>query len=372
MAATARAMVHSTSDQSGANCVGHASSLARPSVILRSVASKAGSCGISRAKVTILPPPLTSGGGSARRGPKLQFLAQQIPPAPIEHAARPPIGLAAHRPIDRLKRYLVVHEISYGTIEVGCVGALKHHFQVIALLPMRLLAQLRLDQIVEFGAGQGIRDADADLVRPSGVEQVARRKDILELFIHIAQLNEESDANTHGPEPIARDPDLGYRGALVHRIQHPLAAALGADPCFPASGIAQRLGHAFADQVRARLYGERNSSVRSLHVRGELRDPVDSKPENIVCEPDMVRIEGPLEMGHLFSNLVRASLQILIAPNGFRAPGTAERASPRSGHVQAEVSVCLQPYGAVTIHVDELPRCDSDVGDDRHTSRSAR
>src|SRR6202035_1988140 len=101
----------------------------------------------------------------------------------------------------------------------------------------------------------GIRHADADLVRPSGVEQVARRQNVGELFIHVAQLNEESDADTRGLEAIARDTDFGHGGALVHRVQHSLAAALRADPRLAASSIAQRLGHAFADQVRARLYG---------------------------------------------------------------------------------------------------------------------
>ena len=64
---------------------------------------------------------------------------------------------------------------------------------------MRFAAELRLDQFVEFGARQGIRDADADLVRPRRVEQIARRQDVAELFTHVSQLNEESDANARGP-----------------------------------------------------------------------------------------------------------------------------------------------------------------------------
>ena len=62
-----------------------------------------------------------------------------------------------------------------------------------------LRAELLLDQLVEFRARQGIRDADADLVRAGGFEQVARRENVRKLLAHVAQLDEKADADACAP-----------------------------------------------------------------------------------------------------------------------------------------------------------------------------
>ena len=40
-----------------------------------------------------------------------------------------------------------------------------------------------------------------------------------------------------GFHTVSRDSNLGNRRTLVHCVQHALATAFGAEPCFPAAGI---------------------------------------------------------------------------------------------------------------------------------------
>jgi hypothetical protein len=81
------------------------------------------------------PPPLSRGCGLSGRGPILQFLAQQFLPALIMRAPRAAGFAVIRRSLRRLKRYLIVHEISNGTIEIRCVGTVKHHVQIVVLPP---------------------------------------------------------------------------------------------------------------------------------------------------------------------------------------------------------------------------------------------
>src|ERR1700722_6755596 len=130
---------------------------------------------------------------------------------------------------------------------------MKHHVQIAAFLPMRLAAELRLDQFMEFRAGKRIGDAHPDLIRSSGLEQVARRENIRQLLAQVAQLNEESDADTCCLESAPGSKDLADRRPLVHGIQHALTAALCSDPSLKATRALECLCHALADQVCASL-----------------------------------------------------------------------------------------------------------------------
>ena len=62
-----------------------------------------------------------------------------------------------------------------------------------------------------------------------------------------------------------------------------------------------------------------------------------------------------LEMGHFRGDFRGAALQVLVAPDGLGAPGAPERAAPRGGHVEAEVSVRFAPDRAVALDIDQIP-----------------
>ena len=157
-------------------------------------------------------------------------------------------------------------------------------------------------------------------------------------------------------EPGARRANLSHRRALVHGIQHALAAALRADPRLAAARVAQRLGHPFADQVGASLYGEGNRAARRACGGREIENPVDPEAENVVGKPDVLGIEAALEMRHFDRNVVRAALQVMVPPGGLGAPRATKGAAARAGHVQTEIAVRLQPHRAVSVHVHEIPR----------------
>ncbi len=192
-----------------------------------------------------------------------------------------------------------MQEVSHRPIEIGGVGALEHHFEIVALAPVRLRTQLLLDQIVEFRPRQGIGNADADLVGLRLFEQPSGRLDVAELLVHVAQLNEESDAYTRRRlEAFPRRENFRDRRTLVHRIQYALAAASAPRPRFPASGIAQRPGHALADQIGASLNGEWNPGIRL--AAGLRRIPPPSRRESrryrpqTRCGPDgRCVLDGP-------------------------------------------------------------------------------
>jgi len=48
------------------------------------------------------------------------------------------------------------------------------------------------------------RNADADVIGPRGSEQVAGGEDVRQLFVQVAQLNEESNANARRFQPLTR------------------------------------------------------------------------------------------------------------------------------------------------------------------------
>ena len=113
-------------------------------------------------------------------------------------------------------------------------------------------------------------------------QQIARRENVLELFTHVTELDEESDANAHGLEPLACDADLATVVPLFMASNTrwlPLSAPIQASR-HPAS---RALGHALAHQVRAGLDGERYVLAAGLQRGGELGDPVDSESRR--CRP---------------------------------------------------------------------------------------
>src|SRR5580692_4792784 len=187
---------------------------------------------------------------------------------------------------------------------------MKHHVQIAAFLPMSLAAELRFDQFVEFRTRQGIGNAHADLIRPSGLEQVARRENIRQFLAQVAQLNEKSDADARGSESVTGSENLADRRPLVHGIQYALAAALGSDPSLKATRALQCLRHAHADQVRASLDREPYAPPCCCGGGGEVLHPVDAESEDVICKPNVLRIETALQICHFRCNGDRIALQI--------------------------------------------------------------
>src|ERR1700694_3859992 len=94
------------------------------------------------------------------------------------------------------------------TIEIAGVGAVKHHLQVVAVVPPSLATELCFDDVVKACSRQGVGDTDADLVRLRGLEQLPGRENVREALTQVAQLNEKSDAYACALQQIARRNDL--------------------------------------------------------------------------------------------------------------------------------------------------------------------
>src|SRR6202011_4861434 len=86
----------------------------------------------------------------------LPFVRQQLLPAPFQPASHAVMLSAVLWAVEPLQGYLIVQQVSDRAVEVGRVGTLEHHLQIIAVLPMSLHSELRLDQLVELRARQGI------------------------------------------------------------------------------------------------------------------------------------------------------------------------------------------------------------------------
>ena len=283
------------------------------------------------------------------------FVGDQRIPSRIERRSDFAVMRRRFGSLRLLQRDLLVQQIPHVAVEVRVVGTAEHHGQVAAVLPVRLRAKLRLDLFVEFRARQRIGNADADVIRNGLRDQFASRQQIGQLLAQIAQLDEEAHADAVLAQPRAGRDKVRDFGALVHRVQHALAAALRAKPGLRASGVFQGGGHPLADQVGAGLDGERDRPVGGAKVRTELRHPVDVEAEDVVRQPDVIGLEHLLQVGHLGRDVFGTALVVVVAPDRFGAPVAAERAASRRRHVEAEIAVPLMPHRPIAFDVDQIP-----------------
>ena len=63
-----------------------------------------------------------------------------------------------------------MQQVSDGAVEVRRIGSLKHHLQVVAILPTSLSAELFLHQLVELRARQRVRHTDSHIIGAGIVE----------------------------------------------------------------------------------------------------------------------------------------------------------------------------------------------------------
>src|SRR5687767_13779702 len=112
-------------------------------------------------------------------------------------------------------RHVVVQQVADRSIEVGSIGTGEHHVEVDALLPVTLLAELLLDGLVEFRAGQWIGDTDADIVGARLLVQAPGGEDVVELLAQVPELQKEADPDPGVTQQAARMDILAYPRALV-------------------------------------------------------------------------------------------------------------------------------------------------------------
>src|SRR4029453_19626490 len=94
-------------------------------------------------------------------------------------------------------------------VEGRLVGTLKHHRQIMTLLPVCLGAWLVLDHGIELRARQGIAHANPDVIRQSITDQLDRGHDVREGFTWIAKLEEEKGSDAGLAGGLRANPDLG-------------------------------------------------------------------------------------------------------------------------------------------------------------------
>src|SRR5580698_655071 len=225
---------------------------------------------------------------------------------------------------------LLVPEVTDGSVEVRAVGAAEHHCEVAAFLPVGLAVEkLSLDLLEKLRARQRVGDAHAHIVRACCLQQLARCEDVGEFLVEVTELDEEAHPNAVRFQTRPRLLDLRHRGALVHGVQYALTAALSADPGLGAAGFGQRGRHVLAGEVGADLDGEGDARVGLAYRAREAPHPRRLETEDVVGEPDVIRVEALLEVGELGRHRLDAALRVLVAPDGLRAPAAAERAAAR-------------------------------------------
>jgi hypothetical protein len=97
-----------------------------------------------------------------------------------------------------------------------------------------------------------------------------------------------------------------------------------------------------------------NGTGLVLALARELGDPAGLEV-NVVGEPDVVRLVVRLRKAFSWATGGRSD-RVALAPDWLGAPVTVEGATPRAGHVEAEIAMGRLPSGAVARHVDQLPR----------------
>ena len=204
--------------------------------------------------------------------------------------------------------------------------------------------------------GQRIRDRHADVVRPLLAHEVARRDHVLPLLRRIAELEEPAGADAVRAQGARRLTHLVHRGALVHRVEDALRSRLDAHPHLLAAGEREVARHRRGHEVGAALDHERDARVARAYLLGELGDPARREPEDVVGEPDVVRIDVGLQLTKLLRHRRRGALCVAAAEDRLRAPVAAERAAARRHDVPREPAVRAAPGAAVGVGVHEIPR----------------
>src|ERR1700758_5194744 len=104
----------------------------------------------------------------ALRRAELTLVRQQLLPAALQRAARFTERGSGCASCAALQGDLIVQQVADGAIELGRVGALKHHGEVGTVLPMGLEPELSLHELMEARAGERIGDTHSYIIRLRG------------------------------------------------------------------------------------------------------------------------------------------------------------------------------------------------------------
>ncbi len=110
-------------------------------------------------------------------------------------------------------------------------------------------------------------------------------------FAWITELKKEAGADAVRAKVFASRIDLLDANVFVHRVKDALRSGLSSHPHLFAARAAQCAYGVAGHQIATGLHLKGNLSPKSFHGRGEFEGPPRRKGEDIVGEPDMVRLE---------------------------------------------------------------------------------
>src|SRR5690606_18431179 len=189
---------------------------------------------------------------------------------------------------------------------------------------------------------------NADFVGHQIKNHAYRGIDISLCFTQISELKKEGHLYTFSSQEPCRLEDLVDTGAFVHRVEDLLRSRFSTHPdSFHAGPDHTFYGGRLEEEVYPRLNLVPEPEVFGFNLGGKLLDPTRLQPENVIAHPKVVRageIEQPLDFPN---HMVRRPRRIAIAIDGFGAPVTLERTSPRGGNVQRKKTMMPDPNRTV-------------------------
>src|SRR5512135_1404182 len=137
------------------------------------------------------------------------------------------------------KPEFVVDAPMQDAVERSGIRATIEHGQVLRVLPILFVAQLKLDALEETRSRQGVRNRNTDVIRHAVANHLQRAANVSPVLARVTKLQEETDLDVLVAEGAGGCIDVSYRVALLHGIQDLLGARLGAEPDGPAAGACQ-------------------------------------------------------------------------------------------------------------------------------------
>ncbi len=156
-----------------------------------------------------------------------------------------------------------VQSVVEGAIKLAGVSSFEHHRQVFAINPVRLLAQLLANPLIEFGSGKRIGNGNAQVVGPRLANHLDGLFDVAPRFPRITELKEKAGPDAVLPQIFAGLCDLLNPHSLLHRIKNLLRTGLYPHPNLDAARPRQRRSGLPLHQVRARLHFEGHGRHRA-------------------------------------------------------------------------------------------------------------
>src|SRR5438105_613804 len=88
----------------------------------------------------------------------------------------------------------IVQHVANEPVKCRIVRPLKQHREIVAILPISALADLRFHQLVESRSRKRIGNGNADVIRALFADQAARLVEIVPILTRIAELDEPAGA----------------------------------------------------------------------------------------------------------------------------------------------------------------------------------